>query len=382
MNILHITNWYPNRWNSTETPFIRELFFSTERYVTQEIWHIQVRDDVKGVNLYTDITNHKEKYIVLITRSLPWRIKELLTFLLLVIMRLKLGRRWWDLVNVHIAYPLLRFPRLFRLLFGQSVVISEHWSAYHYGFYLPANSPARLRIAEIFHHGLPVITVSDALMNDVVAFAGTDAFPRHVVPNVVDPRLFYPIVPPRPASSAVFLMVANWTAIKRPLLVMAAFAAILPQYPHARLRIVGEGPQFAAMQEFVHRQGLDGRIRLLGAMDKSRVADELRGSDFFLHASAYETFSVVCAEALCCGLPVIASRVGGITEFVNASNGLLVDNTLEAWRAALLNSIGNAAIWDREEIARKARERWNPEVVGDQLLAIYRQSCGVSHQCG
>lgn len=379
IKILHITNWYPGPWNLLETPFIKAHFAALEGRVRQALWHVQVREDQTRWRLNWGSTGLHEHFLVIDSRLPAGRVVEVFTLLMLIALRLRLGRRWWDLVNVHIAYPLLRFPRLFRWLFGQEVVVTEHWSAYHQGFYLPAKSPARLRIAGIFRHGLPVITVSNALMDDVAAFAGTDTFPRHVVPNVVDPKLFYPIVPPRLASSAVFLMVANWTAIKRPLLVMATFAAILPQYPHARLRIVGEGPQFAAMQEFVHRQGLDGHIRLLGAMDKSRVADELRGSDFFLHASAYETFSVVCAEALCCGLPVIASRVGGITEFVNASNGLLVDNTLEAWRTALLNSIGNAASWDREEIARKARERWNPEVVGDQLLAIYRQSCGVSH---
>ena len=332
---------------------------------------MQVRDGSRGCWLSMGKTSQHENFLVLRTRVLPWCLQELLTLMLLVVLRLRLGRCWWDVVNVHIAYPLLRFPHIVRWLFGKQIVVTEHWSAYHNGFYLPAKNKARRRIERIFHHGIPLITVSHALMDDIIRFADTDAFTRFVVPNVVDPTLFYPMSRVKEQSCSVFLMVASWAPIKRPFLAMEAFAGLLGEFPDMRLRIVGGGKQFPDMEAYVKRHNLGEKIKLLGPMSKKDIAEEMRCADCFLHASEYETFSVVCAEALCCGIPVIASNVGGIPEFVNVSNGKLIENSLEAWTTTLREFVHGELLWDRKGISVKATAMFNSDVVGKKLAEIY-----------
>jgi glycosyltransferase involved in cell wall biosynthesis len=259
-------------------------------------------------------------------------------------------------VNVHIAYPLLRFPLRFKKLFGNNVVITEHWSAYHSGFNLPKEGKAKARIAQIFAHGIPVIAVSRALMEDIVRFAGRADFPKHVIPNVVDPDIFYPDAHILGGDAPVFLMVGNWAAIKRPLLILEAFSELLGEFPEAQLRVAGYGTQWEAMTGFVEQRGLESATA-------------------FLHASDYETFSVVCAEALCCGTPVIASDVGAIPELLEDGNGVLVKNTSTDWHAALRNLLRNPSHRPRLSISTRAKRHFSPAQVGEQLREVLEISC-------
>jgi glycosyltransferase involved in cell wall biosynthesis len=381
MRVLHITNWYPNYWNPHETPFIKEHFNAASCFGDHQLWHIQVRNEGDLFSIHRGKYENKQSYLILDTRIKVWRLIEFFSFFLLFWLRIKQGKRWWDVVHVHIAYPLLRYKFLFRLLYGKNIILTEHWSAYRRGFSLAAGSKSKKRIQGIFHSNIPVITVSRALMDDIVRFAETDGFPQHVVPNVVDTSLFYPTSSSRKGDDFVFLMVASWAPIKQPFLILQAFKSILKSYPNAKLRIVGFGVQWADMEKFIQVENLANSIVLLGAMGKTEIANEMRNTNVFLHASKYETFSVVCAEALCCGVPVIVSNVGAISELINESNGILVENTNEAWCEALQYFLQGKVELDREEISKDAAGKFNPRTIGKRLNNIFMQHAKNSNIC-
>lgn len=375
--VLHITNWYPNKWNPNEAVFIKEHFDACNNYVEQDLWHIQVRNEGSYFRYYSGDYSKSEHYIVVDTKIKIHRLQEIVTLLLLIVLRIKLGKRCWDVTNVHIAYPLLRFTRTFQYLFGKSIVITEHWSAFRNNFFLPRNSKAAKRIANIFSFGLPLIAVSKALVADIVRFVGHDNFLKYIIPNVVNPDIFYPERHTR-RNSPIFLMVAAWNPIKRPLLAMKAFAELLNHIPEAKLRIIGSGPQFKEMREYVKYTQLENCIELLGPMDKLGIAMEMRQADCFLHASDYETFSVVCAEAISCGLPVIASNVGGIPEFIKDEKGILVENNLDNWTSALIDfSNGNIL---KKTISENEQSRFHPKSIGKQFEHIYDISIASSNK--
>ena len=202
--ILHITNWYPNLWNSIEGQFIREQYGAVPAEFQQELWHVQVRHEGSLFRLHSGSHGKNVHYLILDTKIRSWQLIELLTLGLLFLLRLKLRTRSWELVNMHIAYPLLRFPKVVQLLFGRAIVVSEHWSAYKSGFHLKEGSRAKRRIQNIFGHGVPLITVSEALAKDVVEFSGRSDYRRYVITNIVDPELFYPSDTKSPADSATF----------------------------------------------------------------------------------------------------------------------------------------------------------------------------------
>ncbi len=298
-----------------------------------------------------------------------WRVLEwMTTILVLYTLFWKVNRKNYDAVNFHIAYPLCTHLHLFRRWIGKPVVITEHWSAYHFSFHVK-DTDKLWRIRRIFRrgHDLDFITVSESLKNDLEQFAGTSLSRGHIVPNVVDTRSFY--LKEGARRSGRFFMVGNWRYPKDPALAIKAFQDLFGEEGRRQveLRIGGYGPLYDDLKDFSAGEHIN--LCFLGKLDRATVAAEMQAAEAFVHCSAYETFSVVCAEALCCGTPVITSARGGVREFVHEGNGILVgDNDPASWKKALLHYEKNQRRLKEKEraIADEAQGRFSPDQVGLQ----------------
>ncbi|HEX3006672.1 MAG TPA: glycosyltransferase family 4 protein, partial [Bacteroidales bacterium] len=111
-------------------------------------------------------------------------------------------------------------------------------------------------------------------------------------------------------------------------------------------------------------------IKWLGYLQKSEVARVLNNSGFFLHASELETFSIVTAEALATGTPVMVSNIGALPELVNENNGLLVENNLHEWIAGLKRII--KINYNKKEIAEKIAFKYSPESIAEKINSVYK----------
>jgi len=150
--------------------------------------------------------------------------------------------------------------------------------------------------------------------------------PIAIVPNVVD--LDRPIRArtgvPGAREAVQVLAVGLVNAAKRPLLAVDAFAAFSADRPGSTLTWIGTGPLEAAMRQRVVESGLESSVRLLPPMPQEPYRTLMAGHDLLLLPTRYETFSVVAAEALAAGLPVVMGDRGGHTEFVKDGIGVLV----------------------------------------------------------
>jgi glycosyltransferase involved in cell wall biosynthesis len=96
-------------------------------------------------------------------------------------------------------------------------------------------------------------------------------------------------------------------------------AALLPDL---HVLFVGDGENKQAMQEYVSRKGIDKRIHFLGY--RNDIASLLKLCDISIHSSYNEGIPLSVAEAMACGIPVIASDVNGLNEIVqDKKSGLL-----------------------------------------------------------
>jgi glycosyltransferase involved in cell wall biosynthesis len=174
-----------------------------------------------------------------------------------------------------------------------------------------------------------VITVSRASRDRLVEL-GLDAARIHVVPCGVDVAAEVRRPPPRDSTHCV--AVGRMVAKKAPILLLDAFRQAHEVLPRLRLDWVGGGPLLEAARQFVRSFRLEGIVTLHGWQTHAAVRGLLRRGDLFLQHSVLdpetgdeEGLPVSVLEAMAEGLPIVATRHGGIPEAVVAgTTGMLV----------------------------------------------------------
>jgi glycogen synthase len=146
-----------------------------------------------------------------------------------------------------------------------------------------------------------------------------------VVPNGVDLQLFHPAQPSAETANGRIKCLAVARLVERKGLdtLIRAIAQLEPG--RFELAIVGDGPDRTALRELAVSLGVAQKVQFLGSLHRAEVAQRYREADLFTLPSTAESFGNVFAEALASGLPVVATRVGGIPDLVeHGTNGLLV----------------------------------------------------------
>ena len=127
----------------------------------------------------------------------------------------------------------------------------------------------------------------------------------------------------------------------------------------------GNGSMLNDMKRLVSELDLNERVNFTGRLSKDEVVNVLHSCNLYCQSSSYETFSVICAEALMTGTPVVVSNVGGVREFVNEFNGVLVDKLeVPDWTMALESCYSNYDKFNKNEISNQCIEKFNSESVG------------------
>jgi glycosyltransferase involved in cell wall biosynthesis len=353
MKALHITNWYPNEGNEFEAIWIQRQIEALSPYIEGYfVLHLEVKPSDRLRLIRRDTDHLMQRRVEIPIKA--WAITELFTAVLLAFYWIKLRPRKFDVINFHIAYPLLSYWHVLKRLFRVPVVITEHWSAYHFNFGV-SREKGLPRIRRIFQEKIPVIVVSEALARDIKDFTKAD-FPSWVVPNVVDESIFYPDDSIR--RDNYFFMVSQWKWPKQPLVVFEAFRNFIEFRPDFRLLVGGYGSDYSVLEKWIETNNMKDAIFLLGALKPLQIADLYKRCYAFFHATEYETFSVVCAEAISCHTPVVASKVGGIPELIDGE-GLLVENAKpELWtemmKAVLIKTFSfRTNRFGRREVGRR-----------------------------
>lgn len=264
-------------------------------------------------------------------------------------------------------------------LTGTPVVITEHYTA----FPRRTLSRASVRMARYaFRNAARVMPVCLFLQRAIEAYGVRARF--QIVPNAVDTGLFHPAAPAPAAASdrkkappvgpKRLLFVGNLepTGHKGFPTLIAALELLSERRRDWHLEVVGEGPTRADYERLVAASPVSGAIAFRGALKKSDVAEQMRGSDVFVLPSRFENLPCVIIEAMASGLPVVSTTVGGIPEMMSDKDGILVaPDDPPALADAIDRVLANPGAFDGAGISARARARYGLAAVGAEINDVY-----------
>ena len=179
----------------------------------------------------------------------------------------------------------------------------------------------------------------------------------HVIPCGAPTSLFLP-TQERTLGAVRFVMASRLVEDKGCKESIGAFAEVASKRRDVSLDIYGDGPARAELERVVETRQLAGRVTFHGHVDSATLAEALPRCDVFIqHSLEREGSPVSIVEAMSCGLPVVATSVGGNVDLlVDGSTGFIVaERDIHAMAQAMLRLTDSAAL--REAMGRSARIR-------------------------
>jgi glycosyltransferase involved in cell wall biosynthesis len=180
------------------------------------------------------------------------------------------------------------------------------------------------------------------------------------------------------AAGQQVLFLANLEVRKGIHVLLDAFAQVAPDLPGARLVVAGEGPEGEAVRRRLRESpALDGRVELLGRLERSRVMATMQACDVYCLPSYGEPYGMTALEAMACARPVVVTAAGGLQHLVPDEGGRKVPpGDPAALAAALRELLSDPALrrsmGERNRAVVEQRFAWSRVV--DRLEEIYREA--------
>lgn len=280
-----------------------------------------------------------------------------------------------DLVDAHYAYPDGVAAARIADALGKPFVLTVRGSDLEV---LARDSARRPAIERTVRRADAVVAVSASLARRAVEL-GASRSRVFEIGNGVDLGMFSPgdrsaarRALGLPETAAIVLAVGRLDPVKGLDLLVAAMAFLRDRSSRGvQLHVIGEGPARASIERLVRERGLREHVVLHGELPSSSLSTWYSSADVVALLSHSEGCPNVVIEALACGRPVVATRVGGVPELVReGETGLLVDRRDPAHVAdRLLQALGRE--WDSTDLSSHVRNRsWDD--VARRQLDVYR----------
>lgn len=269
------------------------------------------------------------------------------------------ARYAFDCIDAHFVYPDGTAALLLGKWLGVPVVVTARGTdvTQYSAFKL-----IRPMLRWTYREAAGIVTVSESLKRAIVEFGISGERVRPIT-NGIDAERFKPIDPivarrrlGLADGDSVVVSVGNLNAVKSQELLVSAMALLAPRHPTLRLYLIGDGPRRRSLQEQIDCKKLQGRVILVGGVSNEDLGTWFSAADVSSLVSSREGWPNVVTESIACGTPVVAARVGGISEIIRSPEmGLFVDRAPECIAEGIETALQRP--WQRKEISEQIRKR-------------------------
>lgn len=361
--ILHIASWYPNPADPRLGNFVEE--------------HLKAINTKLPVVLLSAFEHEEEKMILTeepfvhlqVLYRKKWPVQSLYKALESGYRRLEQMGYQFKMAHLHVSWPSgIVFQGFLKEL---PYIITEHYSGYQSKRRHEWSRLAQQMAKRILNRAQAVCPVSNQLAQSLREFGVKSTI--EVIGNVVNTQVFAYQPQRRQAGFFRFLHISSLQQeTKNVLGLLKGFALALNRDPNLNLSIGGDGDLSWLRAQIEVLDIPAPNFRILPAMSRAEVAQEMGESDAFVLFSFIENQPVVLLESLCLGRPVIATKVGGIPEYIKKEQGLLIPSEdEEALAQAFLNMKANYHQYDAAALSIAAQSRYSFEAIAEEFIQLY-----------
>ncbi len=200
-----------------------------------------------------------------------------------------------------------------------------------------------------------------------------------IVPNAVDPSFFEIAAAPNAAGPPIGLCVGQICGYKNQNALIRSLDSLAREKPF-RMRFLGKAGPEAYAREFKQLISERPWCEYVGWAGRDQLKDHLRTASFLAHPTLEDNCPMAVLEAMAAGVPVLASRIGGVPDLVaHKKTGILCDpQKPETFREAVREYLSAPSFAQKMAAAAKAEalRRFHPLVIARQHLEIYREVAG------
>ncbi len=331
--------------------------------LTRRLKGVPPREVLDGVSVYRAI------------RTVPVPFLWGVFFMLSVFVFLYRKRKEYTIIHCHILQEFQTVVALFfKIIFNKKVIVKMSSSGETSDIKLLKRSLMGKLFYPLIKRVDAVVAVCKQSTRELIngGFSGERIAE---IPNGVDLDRFAQRPPRRGLKVPTITFVGRLDRYKGVDFLLEAFKRVLSRGSNSRLLIVGSGPDETLLKDKAVRLHLEENIQFLGKRED--VFSLLLDSDIFVLPTLSEGMSNVLLEAMACGLPVVATTVGGNCDLIsNRHNGILVPPGDSGTLGEALMEILHDAPLARQlgDKARKTvQENYSMESITDRYLALYNR---------
>lgn len=378
MNVLFLSAWYPNRTDKMSGLFVRKHAEAVSVHANVWVIYTQADPNVKKIikdEILSGFLNEIIYYIPASGKSLSSKISKQYYYLKAYYSGYKyLRNRNFkpDIIHVNVLTRTGVMGYIFSKLLKIPYVITEHWTRYTSENKSYKGKLRKFSTKFIVKNASAVFPVSENLKISMQNHKLTN---RNycVIDNTVDNCFLSNLLSERRTVVRIIHISCFDDKAKNISGILRVVKLLSEKELNFEILMIGTGVDYMKLVDYSHNLNIPSKqIRFLGEKEPEDVAYWLQNSDFSILFSNYENAPVVISESLVCGKPVISTNVGGISELINESNGILINPKDEK---SLANSIEymlqHYQDYNSEVIRANAISRFSNNSIGKRLIEEY-----------
>lgn len=385
MKVLFFSAWFPNKYNLLAGNFAYHHAKALQNKVNIGVFSV-IADKQLNKVLQFEKTNDGNVQIYKIYYK-QFSSKFLFPFTLLCFVfatiygYIKVQKAFGlaDINHVHVLTRTAIIPYFLKRIYKIPFVISEHWSRYlserdeYKGFFRKKTT------SFIVKKSAGICAVSNDL-RQAMQNHNINHKNFRIISNTIDTQKFtldYELKKDKNRFRFIHVS-SSENRIKNVWGILNAVLKLSEIRNNFEIYIIGDSIDHQEFKTFVINNKLENIVKFFNEIFGNELLKQFQQADAFVLFSNFENQPCVLLESFCCGLPVIATRVGGVPEIVNEHNGVLVNTKDEkALAQAMLDFMDGKIIFNKEKIRQDAVNNYSYEVVAQSLLNFYNDALSV-----